>query len=52
MTEEKTDMSPEIIKAVKTPSAFKPKILIIGLPIFIVQLVLVYFITANIFNTK
>lgn len=48
MTEEKTDIVPEIIKAVKTPSAFKPKILIIGLPIFIVQLVLVYFITANI----
>jgi len=48
MAEEKTNTPPEIIAAVKTPSAFKPKILIIGLPIFIVQLVAVYFITANI----
>ena len=48
MEEEKTNTPPEIIKAVKVPSIFKPKILIIGLPIFIVQLVAVYFITANI----
>jgi flagellar FliL protein len=48
MAEEKTNTPQEIIAAVKAPSAFKPKILIIGLPIFIVQLVAVYFITANI----
>jgi len=48
MAEEKTNTPPEIIAAVKSPSAFKPKILIIGLPIFIVQLVAVYFITASI----
>jgi flagellar protein FliL len=48
MAEEKTNTPPEIIAAAKAPSAFKPKILIIGLPIFIVQLVAVYFITANI----
>lgn len=51
MAEEKTNTPPEIIAAVKTPSAFKPKILIIGLPIFIVQLVAVYFITANVLLT-
>jgi flagellar FliL protein len=48
MKEEKTDSPPEIIKTEKTPSIFKPKILLVGLPIFIVQLVAVYFVTANI----
>lgn len=48
MAEEKTNTPPEIIKAEKKPSMFNPKVLIIGLPIFIVQLVAVYFITANI----
>lgn len=48
MTEEKTNTTPEIIKTEKSPSMFKPKVLLIGLPIFIVQLVAVYFITANI----
>lgn len=48
MAEEKTNTTPEIIKTEKAPSMFKPKILMIGLPIFIVQLVAVYFITANI----
>lgn len=47
MAEEKTN-TPEIIKAAKKPSVFNPKVLIIGLPIFIVQLVAVYFITANV----
>jgi flagellar FliL protein len=51
MAEEKTNTPPEIIAAVKAPSAFKPKILIIGLPIFIMQLVAVYFITANVLLT-
>jgi len=31
---------------------FNPKVLIIGLPIFIVQLVVVYFVTANILLSK
>lgn len=48
MAEEKTNTTPEIIKTEKSPSMFKPKVLLIGLPIFIVQLVAVYFITANI----
>jgi flagellar FliL protein len=48
MAEEKTNTPPEIIKAEKKPSMFNPKVLMIGLPIFIVQLVAVYFITANI----
>lgn len=55
MAEEKTNTTPEIIKTEKSPSMFKPKVLLIGLPIFIVQLVAVYFITANILlsgNTK
>lgn len=47
MAEEKTN-TPEIIKAAKKPSVFNPKVLLIGLPIFIVQLVAVYFITANV----
>lgn len=47
MAEEKTN-TPEIIKAAKKPSMFNPKVLMIGLPIFIVQLVAVYFITANV----
>ena len=46
MEKEITKEPPEIIK--KESSMFKPKILLIGLPIFIVQLVAVYFITANI----
>ena len=48
MNDEKTITPPEIIKAEKKPSMFNPKVLMIGLPIFIVQLVAVYFITANI----
>ena len=48
MAEEKTNTPPEIIKAEKKPSMFNPKVLMIGLPIFIVQLVAVYFITANV----
>lgn len=48
MNEEKTNLTPEILKTEKAPSMFNPKILMIGLPIFIVQLVAVYFITANI----
>ncbi len=50
MEEEIKKQPEEIIKTVKetTGSSFKPKVLIIGLPIFIVQLAAVYFITANI----
>ena len=48
MAEEKTNITPELIKAEKKPSMFNPKVLMIGLPIFVVQLVAVYFITANI----
>lgn len=48
MNEEKTNLTPEILKTDKALSKFNPKILMIGLPIFIVQLVAVYFITANI----
>ena len=50
MAEEEKKQPEEIIKTVKesTGSSFKPKVLIIGLPIFIVQLAAVYFITANI----
>ncbi|WP_290662476.1 MULTISPECIES: flagellar basal body-associated FliL family protein [Ignavibacterium] len=36
------------VETLKKNSAMKPKLLIIGLPLFIVQLVAVYFITANI----
>jgi len=38
--------------AEKPKSKFKPKILIIGLPLFVVQLIAVYFITANILLKK
>ncbi len=48
MAEENTNTPPEIIQAKKKSSMFNPKIFLIGLPIFIVQLVAVYFITANI----
>mgnify|MGYP001577411940 CR=1 FL=1 len=48
MTEEKPNTPAEIINVEKKPSMINPKILMIGLPIFIVQLVAVYFITANI----
>jgi flagellar protein FliL len=54
MEEEIKKQPEEIIKTVKetTGSSFKPKVLVIGLPIFIVQLVAVYFITANILLSK
>lgn len=51
MAEEKTNTTPELIKTEKKPSMLKPKVLLIGLPIFILQLVAVYFITANILLT-
>lgn len=38
--------------AEKPKSKFNPKILIIGLPLFVVQLIAVYFITANILLKK
>lgn len=40
------------VETLKKNSAMKPKLLIIGLPLFIVQLVAVYFITANILIPK
>ncbi|MBK7632374.1 MAG: flagellar basal body-associated FliL family protein [Ignavibacteriales bacterium] len=51
MAEENTNTPPEIIQAKTKSSMFNPKILMIGLPIFIVQLVAVYFITANVLLT-
>ena len=36
----------------KQKSKFNPKILIFGLPLFVIQLIAVYFITANILLTK
>ncbi len=48
MAEENTNTPPEIIQAKTKSSMFNPKVLMIGLPIFIVQLVAVYFITANV----
>lgn len=51
MAEENTNTPPEIIQAKTKSSMFNPKVLMIGLPIFIVQLVAVYFITANVLLT-
>jgi flagellar protein FliL len=51
MAEENTNTPPEIIQAKTKSPMFNPKILIIGLPIFIVQLAAVYFITANVLLT-
>ena len=36
----------------KSNKSFNPKVFIIGLPLFVVQLVIVYFVTANILLTK
>ncbi len=44
------EITPEPIE--KPKSKFNPKILIFGLPIFVVQLIAVYFITANILMKK
>ncbi|MCX6151033.1 MAG: flagellar basal body-associated FliL family protein [Ignavibacteriales bacterium] len=43
---------PESIPELKKKSSINPKVFIIGLPLFIVQLVIVYFITANILLNK
>jgi flagellar FliL protein len=48
MAEENVNTPAGIIQANKKSSLFNPKILMIGLPLFIVQLVAVYFITANV----
>lgn len=43
----------KIAEAVEKPkSKFNPKILIFGLPVFVIQLIVVYFITANILIKK
>jgi flagellar protein FliL len=47
--QEKTEVTPT--EAPKKP-AINPKVFIIGLPVFVVQLVVVYFITANILLNK
>ncbi len=52
MKEEKQNKEPKPVETIKKTSAMKPKLLIIGLPLFIVQLVAVYFITANILIPK
>ena len=49
MAEEKTNITPELIKAEKKPSMFNPKVLMIGLPIFLLQLLAVIFLTPSIF---
>lgn len=48
-TEEKEEASP---KKEKKPSSFNSKILLFGLPIFIVQVVIIYFVTANVLMSK
>lgn len=52
MKEEKQNKEQKPVETLKKNSAMKPKLLIIGLPIFIVQLVVVYFITANLLIPK
>ncbi|WP_337865691.1 flagellar basal body-associated FliL family protein [Ignavibacterium sp.] len=52
MKEEKQNKEQKPVETLKKTSAMKPKLFIIGLPIFIVQLVVVYFITANILIPK
>ncbi len=42
----------EVEEEKKSKSKFNPKILIFGLPLFVIQLIAVYFITANILLTK
>ncbi len=48
-TEKKEEASPQ---KEKKPSSFNPKILMFGLPIFIVQVVIIYFVTANVLMSK
>lgn len=52
MKEEKQNKEQKPVETLKKNSAMKPKLLIVGLPLFIVQLVAVYFITANILIPK
>ncbi|WP_041294168.1 flagellar basal body-associated FliL family protein [Ignavibacterium album] len=52
MKEEKQNKEQKPVETLKKNSAMKPKLLIVGLPLFIVQLVVVYFITANILIPK
>ncbi len=53
LQEEQLDtIKPEDIKPSPEKPAFNSKILIFGLPVFIVQLVVVYFVTANILMKK
>ena len=47
-TQEKTEVTPEVTKK----PGINAKVFIIGLPIFVVQLIVVYFITANILLNK
>lgn len=50
LEEEKPQVEEELKP--KSKSKFNPKILIFGLPIFVIQLIAVYFITANILLSK
>ncbi|NWF90381.1 MAG: flagellar basal body-associated FliL family protein [Ignavibacteriaceae bacterium] len=52
MKEESKNPEQPVLSAGEKKSKFNPKVLIIGLPVFIVQLVLVYFITANFLVNK
>lgn len=46
------EQKPEVEEEPKQKSKFNPKILIFGLPVFVIQLIAVYFITANILLSK
>ncbi len=46
------NIKPQEIKAVAEKSSINTKILIIGIPVFIIQLIVIYFITANILVKK
>jgi len=46
------EQKPEVEEEPKAKSKFNPKILIFGLPVFVIQLIAVYFITANILLSK
>ena len=50
--EDLEDKKTEEIKAPAAKSSFNSKILLFGIPIFILQLILVYFVTANILIKK
>lgn len=52
MKDEPKNPEQPVLAAGEKKSKFNPKVLIIGLPVFIVQLLIVYFITANVILYK